>query len=615
MSLHSYKLVEADGDWFRNVVDCQAACPAHTAVPQYIRAILERDPGKAYEINQRANLLPGILGRVCNHPCEKVCRRSRFDAPVSICALKRFAADNTPGPKEEAGPDKGPASADKLKRLDSRTKGSVAILGGGPVGLTVAYDLVRRGVRVVVFEASSVLGGMLYLGIPEYRLPRDVIAKELDSLLAHGIEVRMSQPVGREEDFKKLMQDFDAILVAVGAHKGLKLNIPGEDEFDGFLDCIDFLRDVNLGQKVNPGDRIVVIGGGNSAIDSARTAVRLAVEGGSMADEIVLQAADTARSALRIGSSHVTILYRRSREEMPANAWEIDEAEIEGVDINYLTAPVRVLGEGGRIRGMECIRMKLGEPDDSGRRRPVKIEGSEFQIPCDVVISAISQEADFSFFPEDLGIEKDRWGTPVVDSETLATSVPGIFAAGDAVTGPRTVIEAISAGHKAAESIYRHIEKKEMKGGRDRMLHNIQEARPPRLHRSYHLIPRQHMETLDVTDRMKEFQEVELGLTESEAIREASRCLQCDHNIFLDASKCILCGGCIDVCPENCINMVRAEHVEGDNKILDDAGAWPEGAVAMMLDENRCIRCANCVNRCPTGAITMKKYELAEVKY
>ncbi|PIU29075.1 MAG: hypothetical protein COT09_02765 [Candidatus Hydromicrobium americanum] len=377
-----------------------------------------------------------MCGRVCFHPCEAECSRNEIDQPLAICSLKRFLADYE---------YRLAVNGERLAvKTDNRITEKIAIIGSGPAGLTAAYDLARLGCKITVFEELPVAGGMLYAGIPEYRLPRNIIKTEIDAIKKLGVKIKTNTRIRKLSTLQK--QGYKAIFIAIGAHKGLKLGISGEDKFacpdsfpqdsangggKGFLDCITFLRNVNLGKKVKIGKKVIVIGGGNAAIDSARTAIRL--------------------------GSQVHIVYRRSRNEMPANKWEIKEAEKEGVKIHYLASPVKILGEKGKVVAMECIKNKLGLPDSSGRRRPVPVEGTEFKILADTIIPAISQQPDISWLPADHKLEISKWNSFVVDEETLATNLPGIFAGGDCVTGPKTVLEAIAAGHKAAKSIDRYL--------------------------------------------------------------------------------------------------------------------------------------------------------------
>lgn len=418
---------EARPDIERETPICQETCPVHIDIRRYIGLIADGKFGEALEVVRERNPLPSTCGRVCNHPCESACNRGRQDEPLAIDALKRFVSDWEAALFKE-GKVQWPSPVKHTR------KEKVAIVGAGPAGLTVAHDLALRGFRPTVFEAAPVPGGMLYLGIPEYRLPRDVIETDVNYIKNLGVKIHLETPIGPDLTLADLRKKgFKAIFLGIGAHKGLKLNVPGEDDFEGFMDCIVFLRRVNLGDQTKPGDRVIVIGGGNSAIDAARTAQRLDCD-------------------------EVHIVYRRSRREMPASPWEVDAAEEEGVKISYLAAPVRILGENGRVTGMECVRMELGKLDASGRRRPVPVEGSEFLVEADVIIPSISQRPDISFLSEDHGLEISRWESFVVNSATGATNVPGIFAGGDDVTGPSTVIEAVAAGHTAATGIAEYLD-------------------------------------------------------------------------------------------------------------------------------------------------------------
>ncbi len=409
----------------KEIPACQERCPVHIDIRRYVGLIASGRYEEAIRVIRERNPLPAVCGRICPHPCESVCNRGRQDEPVAIDALKRFVSEY-----EIAQRRAGKFVPPKPKR-NLRVK--VAVVGAGPAGLTVAHDLAMEGFRVTIFEAAPVPGGMMHLGIPEYRLPRDILMSDIEYIKELGVEIKLNSPLTKEFTVDDLFkQDYKAVFVGVGAYKGLKLRVPGEDEYEGFLDCIEFLKRVNLGDKTKPGNKVIVIGGGNSAIDSART-------------------------ALRLGCDEVTILYRRSRKEMPANPWEVEAAEHEGVKIHYLAAPVKILGSNGKVTGMVCTKMKLGKLDASGRRRPIPIEGSEFEVEADLIIPAISQQPDLSFLPDDHGFEISRWNSFVVDERTMATNREGIYAGGDDVTGPATVIEAIQAGHIAASSIKEYL--------------------------------------------------------------------------------------------------------------------------------------------------------------
>ncbi len=405
---------------------CVDACAIKTDIRGFIKLIEEGRLVEAYYKNLEVNPLAAACGRTCDHLCETVCVVGKKGKPVAVAFLKRAAADAYVAEKR-AG------RIPKNKPVAERRKGRVAIVGAGPAGLACASELSRKGYDVTVFEAAPVPGGMLYLGIPEFRLPRDIIEFEVQELRELGVTFRFDTPVGKAITLGELKKDHDAVFIAIGAHRGKKMDIPGENDFQGFLDAIVFLRRVALGDKTKPGNKVLVIGGGNSAIDAART-------------------------SLRLGCEEVYIVYRRSRKEMPALPSEVDEAEHEGVKMHFLAQPVRIVGENGKVTGMECLRCELGEPDASGRRKPVPVKGSEFLIKADVIVPAVSQEPDSATLGTGHGLSLSKWQSFVVNEETLETNVKGVFSGGDAVTGPASVIKAIAAGHKAALSIEKHLQ-------------------------------------------------------------------------------------------------------------------------------------------------------------
>jgi NADH-quinone oxidoreductase subunit F len=472
---------------------CQNACPAGIDVPSYVAYIAHGKFQEALEVILEDNPFPSICGRACTHACESECKRGTVDTPIAIMHLKRFVAD--------LGIDR----AKSIKPLPITKEEKVAIVGAGPAGLTAGYYLIQKGYAVTVFESLPVAGGMMVAGIPEYRLPRNIIQAEIDAIAAMGVEIKLNTRIGKDIGIKDLKdQGYGAILLAVGAYKGRKLGIPGEDKYKGCIDSIEFLGNINLGEKVKPGDQVVVVGGGNSAVDAARVAIRL-------------------------GAKEVTIAYRRTRAEMPAFEEEIEAAEEEGVKIHYLASPIRLIGnEDNQITGMECIQNKLGEPDASGRRRPVPIEGSEFIIPCDVIIPAISQEPEITGLIEDTDLSVTPWNTFEVSPNTLEGNIPGIFAAGDAVTGPATIIEAIAAGQRAAAAIdkYFYGEKLEWRFKSVRPKRMVEQLEVP--DEEIERLKREKMPCLKVAKRVKNFDEVETGYTEKMCIDEAKRCLRCD---------------------------------------------------------------------------------------
>ncbi len=468
---------------------CQHTCPVGLDVPGYVSLIKEGKFAEAYSLIKQRNPFPLVCGRVCNHPCEGKCRRGQVDEPVAIRDLKRFAADYA----FELGLEYTP-------EVKERREESVAIIGAGPAGLSAAWDLAMEGYQVTVFEALPVAGGMLAVGIPDYRLPNDILKSEVETVARLGVDIRLSTPV---DDIESLLKDgYRAVFIAVGAHKGDKMGIPGED-LEGIHDAIDFLREVNLRNKMEVGKKVAVVGGGNSAVDAARV-------------------------ALRKDAEEVHIFYRREKKDMPAIVDEIEATEEEGVFFHFLTVPTKILGKNGKVSGLECIRMELKEFDRSGRRTPYPIEGSEYMVDVDTVIEAIGQRPDTSFI-KDNDIKLGRGGTIIADPRTLATDRSGIFAGGDAVTGPWTVIEAIAAGQRAACSIKRYLQGKELTPLVERDGYKpIAISSVPPTDEETKERARIRAAEIAITDRKGSFKEIVLPYTPEEAREEASRCLRCD---------------------------------------------------------------------------------------
>ena len=491
----------------RGYPPCRVACPAHVNAQGYVALISQGKFKEALEVVRRTMPFPAICGRVCNHPCELDCERGKVDEPIAIRALKRFISDY----ELKAGREKAtPAPRTKEEKA--------AIIGSGPAGLACAYDLVREGYPVTVFEALPESGGLLRYGIPEYRLPNEVLNNEISYIQEMGVEIKTNTPV---KDLAELFtKGYGAIFVATGAPVSQKMGIPGEDS-PGVMHSLDFLRRVNLGEKVIVGAKVAVIGGGNAAIDASRV-------------------------ALRLGAKEVSIVYRRSRAEMPAVESEIEEAEKEGVKINFLAAPTKVLAGDSKLTGIECIRMELGEPDASGRRRPTPVKGSEFTMEVDNVIIAIGQALDKEALPQDLAYT--AWETLSVDQITLQTNIDGVFAGGDAVSGPAGVIEAIAAGKEAAISIDRYLRGLDLAEGRPRALKKVEKVSKEGVETK----PRMSMPLMEA-ERRKGFEEVELGFDEKMAIEEAKRCLNC--------AVCSECRECEKACEANAINHDMEEEV------------------------------------------------------
>jgi formate dehydrogenase (NADP+) beta subunit len=566
-----YRLRKADDGWWKENINCLNACPVHTNVPEYISLIADGKFQEAFDLNRKANVFPAILGRICMHPCEKACRRRHIDAPVAICALKRAAADHKPD-------DGRPGTPGSLMN-----RGLLAIVGAGPAGLTTADDLVRIGYKVTVFEALPMAGGMLNVGIPPYRLDRKVIQAAIGELERLGVEIRLNTPVGKDVTLAQLQSHYDAVLIAAGAHEAIKLNIPGEG-LTGVLHGVTFMRKVNLHQSIPLGRRVVVIGGGNTAIDCAR-------------------------SARYLGAGEVTIIYRRTRDEMPVTAEEVQEAEAEGVKVELLVSPLRVIGnKDGQVVGLECIRNRLIEPDGGGRPRPVPIEGSEFVLEVDTVLPAVSQSPDTSFLSDIFS--RSKWDRVDVDPKSFMTNVKGVFAVGDYTTGPRDVISVIADAHRASAAIHCYLQGVPTKE-KGRCLKPAESARA--VDSSFDELPRQKMPTLPAKERQKIEQEVRLGFSPEMAMTEARRCLRCDDNIMVDRERCILCAGCVDVCPYGCIQLIPLDEIESDKTVLD-ISRIKQGA-ALILDETFCIRCGLCLHRCPTDAIRMERFEILTPVY
>lgn len=588
--------------YYERQVRCREACPIRTDAGGYVGSIAEGEDEEAFRIAAELNPLVSICGRICAHPCEAACRRGQFDAPVSIRALKRFVTERygleNPG-RARGGPALPAAACDGQQ---------VAVVGAGPAGLACANELASLGYRVTVFEASTVGGGMIRLGIPEYRLPRDLIRAEVEAILSRGVELRPGWRLGSDFSIRDLRENgYRAVFLAIGAFRGRDLAIPGAD-LDGVVDGIDFLLNVNLGYRVELGRRVAVIGGGNVAMDVARTALREAGEELPAPAEDRSTLMDVARAALRLGSAEVHVYALESREELPAFHDEIEEAEREGIVIHPSRGPKQFRGDG-RVREIEFLRVaSVFDPD--GRFNPRLVPGSEETAPADSVLLAIGQMIDGSAFARDPEIALTARGTVDVDSETLETTVPGVYAGGDSAFGPRNIISALAEGRRAARSIHRFL------GGRAPAPRTFQ-MRPVPLHRDrdpYERVPQIPPPTLSVERRVG-FREVEEPYTDRQARREASRCLLCHVHPVFDSRLCILCGGCADVCPEDCLRLVPAGALavppDGMHRLVDDAGEpsvpLPASATAILMDSQHCIRCGLCALRCPTDAITMEE--------
>lgn len=532
---------------------CQMACPAGIDVPTYVTLIGMGKDAEAIEVIRRDNPFPWVCGLICTRPCEYMCVRGRIDTPISIKFLKAFAAERAMSDGNYVNPSKEP---DKGKKI--------CVVGAGPGGMSCAYYLALKGYAVTVIEALPSAGGMIFVGIPRYRLPREVIDRETAMLEELGVEFRFNTRLGRDVTFPDLREEgFDAFFIAVGAHAAYKLNIPGETDYQ-VTDAIDLLRRVALGDRRKPGRRVVVIGGGNVAIDAART-------------------------CLRLGCEEVTIAYRRTRNEMPADIEEVEQAEEEGVIFSFLTVPIEVEGKNDKPTGLRCLRAKLVAREGSSRMSPVPVEGSDFVMSADVVIGAIGQRVEQSCLADLTDMHWTRRSTIDVNMVSMETSIPGVFAAGDAVTGPATVIEAIGGGKRAALAI-------------DRYLSGIPQPKMPpvpvRRARVEHLevpattkmiLKRPEMPLLNLDRRRTTFQQVELGYPENAVREEARRCLRCDI--------CRRCGECVEVCRDKMkVNALQMGYFDFDHPVETD----------FRVTQDRCILCGACANNCPNNAMQMK---------
>lgn len=482
----------------KTVAPCSNACPAHLDVATYVEFVKERRFEESLDVIRNMTCLPGTLGRVCVRPCESNCRRANLDEPISIKYLKRFVADWELDRRH----------APPLGQAEGKKETPVAIVGAGPAGLSCAYYLAQKGYPVTVFERFGAPGGMAAWGIPDYRLPRDILNREVGIIQEMGVEIRYNTDVGSDITFKDIAEQFKAIFIGVGAQTNTPMRVEGEDAgYNGFIPGVSYLLDINQGKDPYPeGKKVVVVGGGNVAIDCVR-------------------------SSFRIGKTDVNLVYRRSRKEMPAEDVEIRDAEEEKVKFHFLCNPVKVLQKQGKVVGVECIRMELGEPDESGRRRPIPVPGSEFFIDCDIVIPAIGQAVDLQFMDGMTEIETTKWKTLVVDSGTFETSAKGVFSAGDCVTGPDVLVRAAGHGKRAADRIDKYLRGDPVDPPDEDRLEDL--LATVGVYNSDENVgmaggqERKHLKMLDPEERRHTFSEVEIGFPIPTATEEAERCLRC----------------------------------------------------------------------------------------
>ena len=574
-------------DYFHKVVNCQWACPAHTNVPEYIRLIAQGRFTEAYLLNRQSNVFPGILGRVCDRPCEPACRRTRVDGQaVAICRLKRVASD-----LRDDVTDKLPAAP--LKKNGKR----IACIGAGPASLTVANDLAPLGYDVRIFEKQKVAGGLMRSSIPSFRLPESVLQDEIDMILRLGVDIRYNAPVASLSAL--LAEGYDAIFVGSGAPKGKDLDIPGRTEGAANIHIgLEWLESVAFEHVDKIGARVLIIGVGNTAMDCCRT-------------------------SRRIGGKDIKVMARRPRAYFKASPWELEDAEEEHVEIVINHAPKSFVVENGKLTGMMFDKLEWSL-DGSGQLTRSRVLDTVF-FPADDVILAIGQEGAFPWIERDVGLEFDKWGMPVVDKKTFQSTRSGVFFGGDAAWGPANIIWAVEHGHQAAISIHNHCQGIAL-DERPAVGMNLASQKMG-LHEwsysnEYNPSARQKMLHVDIEERFRRIDvEVELGFSAEQAAREVERCLNCDVQTVFTAAKCIECDACIDVCPVHCLTMTR----DGEEKELRQrltvaaenltqdiyaSSALPQTARLMVKDEDLCVHCGLCAERCPTSAWDMQKFEL-----
>jgi NADPH-dependent glutamate synthase beta subunit-like oxidoreductase len=571
-------------DYFHKVVDCQWACPAHTDVPEYIRLIAQGRFTDAYLVNRRSNVFPGILGRVCDRPCEPACRRGRVEEkPVAICRLKRVAADH----KDEF--------RNRLPPIPEKKNGKrIACIGAGCASLTVANDLMPLGYEVTIFEQFATAGGLMRTNIPSFRLPGSVIDEEISAIVDMGVDLRLGH---RIESMKTLLDEgFDAIFVGSGAPKGKELSLPGRQEGAANIHIgISWLESIAFGHVNSVGKNVLIIGVGNTAMDCCR-------------------------SSLRLGATSVKVMARKPRQFFKASEWELEDAEAESVEIVINRSPKSFVVEGGRLKGMIFDVMEYSV-DARGRITDERVTGEEF-YPADDVILAIGQENAFPWIERDIGIDFDKWDVPKVDATTFESTRPGIFFGGDAAFGPKNIIWSVEHGHQAAVSIHQHCQGKAVT---ERMPPGVNlQSRKMGMHEwsysnDYSALERRLVPHVSLKERFKKIDiEVELGFTAEQAAQEVQRCLNCDVQTIFDAKLCIECDACIDICPVDCLTMTPdgpepelrtrlKAPAENVTQALYVSSPLKFTGRVMVKDEDVCVHCGLCAERCPTAAWDMQK--------
>jgi formate dehydrogenase (NADP+) beta subunit len=619
-----FEAIEGNDYWIKQV-KCQAACPVHTNACGYVTAIAEGRYADAYRTARATNPFASICGRVCGAPCEVNCRRKDLDDAVAIRALKRFVTDKF-GPESNRGNLYHEGCDQRMLPPNRGNYEPIAVVGAGVSGLTVAHDLTLIGYKVTLFEANAEPGGMLTVGVPVFRLPRELVKKEIEAVLALGVELKCNMRLGRDFSVEDLRQQgFKAIFLGIGLPKGRKLQLPGADR-SMVYDGMDFLRAFNEGKPVPLGKRIVVIGGGNVAYDVARSAVRAAepaaTRGESLSDmeRGEQMAYDVARSALRLSSDkEVHVVCLEKRQEMPADEVEVFEGAEEGLRLHNGRGPKAIFGDNGTVKGLRTVRC-VSVFDAAGRFNPTFDDTDVEDIPADTIIFAIGQSADLSFLKPEDGVQTER-GLIKVDRETYQTTAPDVFACGDIAHGARLFIDAIASAQIAARSMHDFL-----RGTRTDLVVRSQWA--PAVYtmaEGWERLDRSNPPVLDAAQRSASLDIIEESFPAEEAHRQASRCLRCNVNTVFDTTTCIACNGCVDVCPQSIIKLVglselcqeerwtdmvaetlgvsRTELSAMDKRELDALGG------VMLKDETTCIRCGMCASRCPTHAVTMKRFD------
>jgi NADPH-dependent glutamate synthase beta subunit-like oxidoreductase len=633
----TYPVELPDVNYFARQVLCREGCPVRTDSGGYVQAIAEGRLEDAYIIAREPNPFASICGRVCAAPCEAKCRRGALDESISIRALKRFVCEKFGVESDHFDLDKVYPHLRDPRREQVGNGRKVAIVGAGPAGLSCAHELALMGFSPTVFEAQKVAGGMLILGVPEYRLPREIIRAEIEAIKSLGVNIILNAKLGVDFTLAELKKrGFEAVFLGIGAHKSRELGIEGVQN-DGVLRAIDFLLNVNLGYRVSLGRKVVVIGGGNVAFDVARSVIRQSEKLAEMTEEElraalrqvtsaldelttrdieapdqVRLALDVAREAVRKGVPDVHMYCLESLDEIPAAREEIEEAEKEGIQLHMRYGPKRVIGSDGKVTGIELI--KASRVFDENRRfNPQFIEGSEEIVNCDTVVLAIGQSAELSWIQPEDDLKVSPRGAIQTDPVTLATSRPDIFAGGDVAFGPRIIITAVAEGKRAARSITKFLTGKTPAEPHQARV-TIFNTNRYRMLPDYEKLKRESPPTIPL-DRRIGIAEVEKSYSDPAARVQADRCLKCHVSPVFNGDECILCGGCADICPEYCLRLVDAADLAGGVELFTAFraryGRDPEKGErgAIIKDETTCIRCGLCAARCPTGAITMERVE------